>query len=121
MTGKRGFSMLEVLIACVVLSAGTVAIVNACTKVMATIGNVERVVSATSIAEAKMEQIRQMAFSAITNGDPAFAASADANFPDFTVDASTSGTDPKRIDVVVSWSVAGGQSSLTVTTLRTSS
>jgi len=118
---RDGFTLLEVLIAVIILTVGVIAIVKACNTIMASASDAEDTALAVYIAQAKMEGIRGMAFTSITSTNPAFIPAQDANFPIFTVDANTSGTDPKQVDVIVTWNARGGQASITLTTLRAQS
>ncbi len=112
---KKGFTLLEVLIAVIILAAGAIAIVKGCNTIMTSASGAEDAALAVYIAQAKMEGIRNTAFASIANISPA----QDPNFPGFTVAATVSGADPKQVDVTVTWSARGGQAGITLTTLRT--
>lgn len=111
---KRGFTLLEVLIAVVILTVGIAALTWAFSAGMFATTDVENVDLALNIAQAKMEEIKNTAFASIADSGP----TADPDFSDFnvTVDAAT-GNDPMQVDVTVSWNVKGGSTSIVLTTL----
>ena len=76
--------------------------------------DVENVDLALNIAQAKMEQLKNTAFTSLVDSGPA----ADANFPRFSTTVNVAeGQNPKQIDVTVNWDVKGGSTGFTLTTL----
>lgn len=114
---KRGFTLLEAMLAVFILSAGVIAVISACNAIALSSGDAEDAKLAADIARAKMAEIVSLPFTSIDNADPAFSQAPDATFTKFTVDANTTGTNPKQINVVVTWNTKDGQTSLTITTL----
>ena len=76
--------------------------------------DVENVDLALNIAQAKMEELKNTSFAGLSSSGP----TADPNFSNFNVTVSVTGTDPKQIDVTVSWNVQGGSPTVKLTSLR---
>ena len=114
--GRRGVSLLEVLIALIILTVGTFAISQAFSSGLLASADVENVDLALNIAQAKMEQIKNTSFVSLVDISP----TADSNFPDFTVALNVAESqNPMRLDVTVAWNVKGGQANVTLTSLVT--
>lgn len=111
---NRGFTLLEILITIVILTTGVIALSQAFSTGMLASTDVENVDSALNIAQATMEGLRNTSFAGLAGSGP----TADANFPNFNVTVSLSGTDPKQIDVTVAWNAKGGGTNVHLTTLR---
>ena len=112
---KSGFTLLEVLITLVLLTLGMMALSQAFSTGMRAATDVENVDLACNIAQSKMEELKNTSFASLASSGP----TADANFPNFNVTTSVTGTDPKQIDVTVSWNVQGGSTNVALTALRT--
>ncbi len=113
-TTRRGFTLLEVLIATVIFTVGILSVMWAFNMGIFASGDVEDVDLALNIAQAKMEEVKNTAFASLVD----VAATPDANFSRFstTVDVAE-GQNPKQVDVTVNWDVKGGQTGFTLTTL----
>jgi len=114
---KKGFSLLEILIATLVLTIGVIAVSRAIfgAGVFAST-DIEDVDLALNIAQANMEVLQNTAFGSLADSGP----TADPNFSDFTVTIDVAaGDDPMQVEVTVQWNVKGGTSSVVLTTLRT--
>jgi len=112
-TGK-GFTLLEVLIATVILTVGVAAIIWAFSAGMYATTDIENVDLALNIAQAKMEQIKNTPFASLADSGP----TADANFPRFSITVNVAeGQNPMQVDVTVNWNVKGGSTGFTLTTL----
>ena len=111
---KSGFTLLEVLLTLVLLTVGVTFLSQAFSTGMLASTDVENVDLASNIAQAKMEELKNTSFAGLSSSGP----TADANFSNFNVTVSVTGTDPKQIDVTVSWNVQGGSPSIKLTTLR---
>jgi Tfp pilus assembly protein PilV len=111
---KKSFTLLEVLITIIILTVGIIAISQAFSTGLLTSTDVEDVELALNIAQAKMEEIKDTAFSSLSDSGP----TPDSNFDNFNVTVDvTEGQNPMQVDVTVSWEVKGGQTSITLTTL----
>lgn len=117
---KKGFTLLEVLIALIILTVGVIAITRAFSTGLFASTGVEDTDLALNIAQAKMEEIRNTSFGSIADNGP---TPADAN-PDsplykfnVTVDETTVSTDLKRVEVTVDWATKGGTADVELKTL----
>lgn len=111
---KQGFTLLEVIIAVIILTGGTIAICRAFSSGLLASADAENVDLALNIAQAKMEQIKNTSFGSLADNGP----TPDASFPNFNVTVNVGeGQNPMQVGVTVSWNVAGGQTNVTLTTL----
>lgn len=111
---KNGFSLLEVMIALIILSGGIIAVCQALSSGILASSDVENVDLALNIAQARMEVIKNTAFVSLADSGPA----ADPNFSNFNVTVNvTEGQNPMRVDVTAAWNVQGGQANVTLATL----
>lgn len=115
---EKGFTLLEVILALAIFSAGIIAIMRVFSIGLASSGGVEDVSLALNIAQKKMEEINNTPFAGITSSGPA-PADTTAPFSRFNVTVDTTGLNPKQIDVTVNWNVQGGTTGVVLTTLRT--
>ena len=115
--GKRGFTLLEVMITLTLFTLAVIAILNAINTGLFGSGDVENIRAALNVAQARMEQIRNTPLASVVNSGP----TADTNFPNLSVSVTgiVSGADPKQVNVTVTWHVRGDPVSMTVTTLKT--
>ncbi len=111
---KKGFTLLEILISIIILTVGVIALAGAFSSGIFASTDVEDVDLALNIAQAKMEEIKNTAFSSLADSGP----TADPNFPNFNVSVNVAESqNPMQVDVAVSWNVKGGQTGVTLTTL----
>lgn len=111
---KQGFTLLEVIIATVIFTIGAVAIIWALNSGIYATADVENVDLALNIAQAKMEEIKNIAFGSLADSVP----TADANFSRFSTTVNVAeGQSPKQVDVTINWNVKGGLTGFTLTTL----
>ena len=111
---KSGFTLLEVLATLVVITLGMIALTQAFSTGMRAATDVENEDLALNIAQAKMEELKNTTFAGLASSGP----TADANFSNYNVTVSVTGTDPKQIDVTVDWNVQGSSTNVVLTTLR---
>lgn len=111
---SKGFTLLEVMIALVVLTLGVIGIMWAFSTGMYATTDVENVDLALNIAQAKMEEIKNTQFATLADSGP----TADPNFSKFNTTVNVAeGQNPMQVDVTVAWTVKGGQTSIALTTL----
>jgi type IV pilus assembly protein PilV len=119
----RGFTLLEVLLATIIISVGMIALIWAFSSGLSASGEAENMNLALNIAERNMELIKNNTFTNFTNiSTNAKIQSLISNlgFPNFTVSGSvTEGQNPLPVNITVSWNVKGGSTSITLTTLMT--
>ncbi len=111
---QRGFTLLEVLGALLILVLGVTVLSESFSTGILASSDVENVDLALNIAQAKMETLKTTAFSSLANSGP----TADSNFSNFNVTVAVTGTDPKQIVVTVDWNVKGGSINAILTTSR---
>ena len=111
---NSGFTLLEILLTLLLLAVGMTALSQAFSTGMLASTDIENVDLALNIAQAKMETLKNTSFASLASSGP----TADATFSNFNVTVSVTGTDPKQIDVTVSWNVQGGSPTVKLTSLR---
>lgn len=114
---KRGFTMVEVLVALAIISVGMIAILMAFSAALAMSRNVEEEETAVCIANAVMEQLKGTAYQ---NLQP-YTQDASAIFSGltgYTVSvALTKPANPAQVEVTVSWPAKGGTAAVALATL----
>ena len=111
---NSGFTLLEILLTLVLLAVGVTALSQAFSTGMLASTDIENVDLAMNIAQAKMEEFKNTSFASLSSS----GSTGDANFPNFNVTVSVTGTDLKQIDVTVSWNAQGGSPTVKLTSLR---
>lgn len=114
MGNARGFSLFESVMALVIFSLGVLSVTQAFNAGLFASAASESLDTAVSVAEGRMEELKNTAFAALVST----AATADPVFPIYNVTVGVTGTEPKTVDVTVSWANRGGNSSIRLTTLR---
>ena len=111
---RKGFTLLEVLIATVIFTVGVIAIIWALNSGIYATSDIENVDLALNIAQAKMEEVKNTPFASLADSGP----TADANFSRFSTTVNVAeGQNPEQVDVTVNWDVKGGSTGFTLTTL----
>jgi len=111
---NNGFTLLEVLIAIIILTVGVVAVIWAFSSGMYAATDIENVDLALNIAQAKMEEIKNTPFASLIDSGPI----DDTNFSRFSTTVNVAeGQNPMQVDVTVAWPVKGGSTNITLTTL----
>lgn len=111
---KRGFTLLEVLIATFLAGVCIVALMEAFNRGTTGVGHVEDYTQAITLTQEQMEQITQTPFSGI-----AAQAKAPVNgFPQFSreVQVTTPHADLKEVRVITYWTVPNGETSVQLVT-----
>lgn len=110
----KSFTLLEVLIATVILTVGVIVITWAFGAGIFAAADIEDVDLALNIAQGKMENIKNTPLGSLSDSGPV----ADIDFPRFSTTVNVAeGQNPMLIDVTVIWNVKGGLASSTLTTL----
>ncbi|MFA6217746.1 MAG: prepilin-type N-terminal cleavage/methylation domain-containing protein [Candidatus Omnitrophota bacterium] len=112
---KNGFTLLEVLIATLLLTVGVLSIVGAFSSGIFTSGDFESVELALNLAQEKMEDIKNKTYANVASE----VKSAVSGFSAFQrqVAVTVPQTNLKQVDVTVSWDTKGGQTNVSVMTL----
>jgi len=119
---SAGFTMIEVMMAIVVLSVSLLAFASFSATLISRNSLAAQVTTATTFAQDKLEVLKNTSFVAIADEPP--ATESDNNGMDYTVTTTVS-PDPdnpsnptwKDIDVTVSWNRAGDSHSITLKTI----
>ena len=107
-----GFTLMEILVALVLLVGGMTAVVGVFSTGLVASALREDLQRALAIAQAKMEQVQNTDPDSLAGSGP----SADPVFSDYQVTVAVTGTNPKQAEVTVSWTPTGGQTSIALTT-----
>ena len=113
-----GFTLIEVMIALVVMSIGLTAL--AAVQISAIQGNAfsKRMTTAVSIADEKMEQIKNNLYTEIVSESSSQITQSNLNFTrQVTVTNNSPLTNTKTINVTVSWSEGSKSHSVPITTI----
>ncbi len=109
----RGFTLMEVMVALVLLVGGVLAVSGVFNGGLLASGDREDVQRALAIAQARLEQVMNTDPDSLAGSGPA----ADSVFTAYTVTTTVTGSNPKQAAVTVAWTPQGGQTSITLTTL----
>lgn len=124
---KKGFTLIEVLLATVLVVFGVVAVVSAMSAGVYTDSSIEGQVIALNLAQAEIETIKNTPYANInTTNFPAGLNPLTGSFSNYsrqvTLSPSGSGTNSNpttQVTVYVSWQLGLMQSSVSLTTLLT--
>lgn len=113
-----GFTLLEVLIAVVLFTVGTLALITALNSGIFSVSDVEKTRLALNIAQANMEMIKSKSFADIDTDTEISNLVSNLGFSGFTVSVNVAeGQNPMQADITVTWNVKGGQTNIVLTTL----
>lgn len=118
---KKGFTLLEVLLAVVILTGSIIAIVQAFSAGLFASMEAENIELALGVAQAKLENIYGISGGIADESrhnvsDDGFAGGVYSN-QNFQVQVVTDNNNPEQVDVTVYWTTKGGDSSIKLTTL----
>jgi prepilin-type N-terminal cleavage/methylation domain-containing protein len=104
-SAKKGFSLLEVMLAILLLSTGLVALIQVVNTGLFIGGQNEYTVIAANLAQEKIEELRNTTYTELASETPAVAVT---DFPEFTRevlvgDSTPAQTGLKEISVNVNW------------------
>lgn len=116
---RSGFTILELLIAIVLLVGGTLAILRMFSIAMISNNNIENSMIALNLAQEEMENIKDAAnWEAIDSFATSRTGVVGTEFSDFEKEVAVSG-DPKYVNVVIFWNDRGDEQSVELATLFT--
>ncbi len=114
---RKGFTLLEVLIALMVLTGGVLVITKAFSAGFVTSSENENIDLALNIAQEKIEELQSQSYSTLQS--TADSSSAHSTFSSYTVAVDIDElSDPIEINVTVSWIIKGSTDQVTLTTLK---
>jgi hypothetical protein len=114
----KGFSIVEVLISVVLLTAGTVSVLSMFSTGMRADVNAERSMIALVLAQEEMEAIKGAASWNAIDAFIAPRANMGGEYADFDKEVAVSG-DPKLVEVTIYWNAAGQEQTAGLATLFT--
>jgi len=115
---RKGFTLLEVLVTIVLLTAGIVSILRMMSMGMFADVNTEKATTALYLAQETMEEIKDAATYADVNSFASARTALTGDYADFDRAVTVSG-DPKQVNVIVYWTVKGQDQSIDLVTLVT--
>ena len=116
---KKGFTILEVLIATLLVGLGMFAIMEAFNRGYLGVGQVEDYSLALSLTQERIEQIRDTAYASVSSAAKAVVS----GFPDFqqAVTVTTPKTNLKQVVVTTYWNVPNGENNVALTSYAVNS
>lgn len=113
MSRRKGFTIIEVLVATVIIGLGIFALMEAFNRGYLGSGQAEDYSLALSLAQEQMEEIRDLSFKAVNNS----ARGPVNGFPEFDREVSVTSVhaDLKQVVVRTYWDVPNGENSVTLT------
>jgi prepilin-type N-terminal cleavage/methylation domain-containing protein len=110
----RGFTLLEVLIATLLVGVGIFAIMEAFNRGLAGVGEVEDYSLAVSLTQRRLETLKDTSFDSIGS----VAKSSLSDFTDFEqqVDVTVAACNLKQITVTTYWDVPNGETNTSLST-----
>ena len=117
--GCHGFTLLETIIAVVLFAVGTVAVVEVLHRAQVGDADGENVLVATHLAQRRLEELRNTAYSSLADESKATIASP-SGYSRFSrqVTVTTPYTNLTQVVVTVYWTPAGGETSVALQTYR---
>jgi type IV pilus assembly protein PilV len=115
---EEGFTLIEIMIALVVMSIGLTAL--AAVQISAIRGNAfsKRMTTAVSIADGKMEQIKNGSYASIISESATQVTQSNMNFTrQVTVTNNSPLANTKTVNVTVSWSEGSKSHTVPITTI----
>lgn len=113
---RKGFTLLEMLVAIVLLTTGIAVTLRMMSMAMFADANTENALIALYLAQEKMEEIKDASSYAAIDSFASAQASLSGDYADFDREVTVSG-DPKQVNVIVYWDVKGAEQSLDLVTL----
>lgn len=113
---KKGFTLIEILVTIVLLTAGIVSILQMLSMGMFANTNAEHATTAFYLAQEKMEEIKDASSYANIDTFAVARATLSGDFADFDREVTVSG-DPKQVNVIVYWMAKGQDQSVDLVSL----
>ena len=110
MTGQKGFTLIEIMIAIFLLAVALLGLASVTTSVIKGNSFSQTLTTATTLAKDKMEDLKGMSYTALPTGTVTDYATADGTVQTsatgsyYTRSWNAPGTDTKTITVTVTWS-----------------
>ena len=119
---NRGFTLLEALLALVLFAVGMVAGVELLQRSQAATAEGESVLTATALAQRRLEELRNVAYGGLANEAKA-SVSSPTGYSRFSrqVTVTTPSTNLRHIVVTVFWTAPGGETCVSLQTYRSNS
>ena len=114
-----GFTLLEILLALVLFTTGTMAVADLLQRAHAGQADGENVLIATHLAQRRLEELRNTSYGGLTDESKA-SVSSPSGYTRFSreVTVTTPYTNLKQIVVTVYWTGVGGETNVAVRTYR---
>jgi len=113
---KKGFTLLEMLVTIVLLTAGLASILKMVSMAMFANADAEKVPIARYLAQETMEEVKDADSYDDIDSFASSRATLSGDFADFDREVTVSG-DPKQVNVIVYWTVKGQDQSIDFVTL----
>lgn len=116
MLTKNGVTLIELVVALVLLTGGSTVLIHMMSVGMFADSNLEQSIVAVNLANEKMEEIRNTAFASISSGTETGASIGFSVFDNRVVTVTNTASDLKDVKVEMQWTQKGGQQSVAVET-----
>ncbi len=118
-SSSSGFTLLEMMLALVLLAVGVLACIDLLHRAQAGGTDGENVLIASNLAQARIEELRNVAYGSLANETKA-GISSPSGYSRFSrqVAVTTPYTNLKQVVVTVYWTAAGGETSVALQTYR---
>lgn len=116
MSTKNGVTLIELIIALVLLTVGLTSLIHVLSMGMFADTNLEQSITAMNLANEKMEEIKNTAFASIGSGSETGSSIGFGVFDNRIVTVTNTQSGLKDVKVEVQWTPKGGQQSVAVET-----
>lgn len=116
MLTKNGVTLIELIVALVLLTGGSTVLIHMLSVGMFADSNVEQSIIAVNLANEKMEEIRNTAFASISASTETGSSIGFSVFDNRVVTVTSTQADLKDVKVEMQWTQKGGQQSVAVET-----
>ena len=113
---KKGFTLLEMLVTIVLLTAGIVSLLRMMSIGMFAVTGTEKATTALYLAQEKMEEIKDASSYSNIDSFASAKAALTGDYTDFQREVAVSG-DPKQVNVIVYWTTKGDEQTLNLVSL----